>query len=243
MRINLIESGDRGTVIIKKYNIMEVEMSAEKVKKYFEQVVDEYSCGNVRVLLDAKLPAAGPLLFCVVNGIDLVGGMMCGFRRNNSQARSVKFMERYLKLSPQEAKLVYSLVRCGVTHEGTTKLAITYFVDYKRLIRGTFLYKDNAVVWLNVTELAFGYLEAIAEIAKNVGAHLWHFPEPDSDDETVFTDALGQITADLTELRRLAAEDQAAPERRQYERGEIEYMSSSNPFFAERFPHFTVAKI
>src|SRR5947209_1547430 len=117
-------------------------MSAEKVKQFFDHVVVKYNCGDVRALLKAQLQKAGPLLTCVVNGIDLLGGMMLGFSAD-SQKRSVRFMMRYLNLSEELARLVYVLVRCGVAHEGTTKLAIKFFVYPDRLDCTRFLYKST----------------------------------------------------------------------------------------------------
>lgn len=212
-------------------------MSVEKVKQFFEHVVVKYNCGDVRALLDAELEAAGPLLSCVMNGIDLVGGMMLGFCTGSRQ-RSVKFMAKYLKLHTELAKLVYALVRCGVAHEGTTKLAINYFVYPSRLDRGTFLYKDvDNAVWLNVVELAFLYLEAIDEIAKDVGAHLGHIPDVNSRDEAIFTDALEHINADMDGFCLLTMEFLEA-----LKKAEIKYMSSASPFLAEWLTHFTVVK-
>jgi hypothetical protein len=217
-------------------------MSAETVKQFFNHVVVIYNCGDIRALLDAKLGKAGPLLSCVVNGLDLVGGMMLGFNAG-SQKRSVEFMTKYMKLPPELAKLLYSLVRCGVAHEGTTKLAINYFVYPGRLDPGNILYKstDNSL-WLNVTEMAVLYLEAIADISKDVAAHLAHIPSATAADEADFANALGHIKPDITDFCRLAAEARDAPGRERFERGEIAHMSSASPFLADWLARFTVAK-
>lgn len=214
----------------------------EKVKQLFRQVVQEYSCGDVRALLDAELGKAAPLLASVVNGIDFIGGMMLGFDVG-SRKRSVEFMVQYFGLHKEVATLVYTLVRCGVAHEGTPKLAIKFFVYPERVEHKHFLYTgtDN-VVWLNVTDFAHLYLEAIDKIASDVLKHLKHIPNAKASDEAAFTNGLPHITSGITEFCRAVARLREVPERERLNRGEIECLSSSSPFLAERLCHFTVPK-
>ncbi len=181
-------------------------MSAEKVKMFFEHVVVSYNCEDVGALLDIDLDKAGPLLSCVVNGFDLVGGMMLGFDKG-SQKRSVAFLTKHMRLSPESANLLYSLVRCGVAHEGVAKLAVNYFVYHRRLEPGIILYKKNdKSLWLNVTEMARLYLESIREIAKDVSSHLFYIPSAKRDDEAIFLAALDSIQPDINAFCELERE-------------------------------------
>lgn len=165
----------------------------DKMEAYFRHVVVDYNCGDLRKLIALELEQAGPLLACTVNSIDTAGGMMLGFNVASS-LRSVAFMEKYLGLSHDAANLMYTVVRCGVAHEGVTKLTMRFFVYYHRLARGTILYPDEPnTIWLNVTELAWSYLDAIAEIERDVHAHLKHIPPDKPQDQALFSRVLAGL--------------------------------------------------
>ena len=216
-----------------------------KVLVFFREVVKAYSCGDVHSLLslsaEGKLDKAGPLLACVVNGIDMLGGMMLGFNAPSGPP-SVAFMRQHLGLSEELAKLLYALVRCGVSHEGTTKLPIQFFIDEFRPDPGRFLYHDDeGSLWLNVTELAYRYLGAVEQIAADVTAHLYHVPVPSEWDEKVL-DAV-----DLTKFPDLSEYLKAAwPARESAESEKAQRLgtprSSSSPFLKEHLARFTVPK-
>ena len=175
-------------------------MSRERIEQFFSQVVIDYSCGDVKALLDANLSQAGPLLASVVNGIDLVGGMMQGFSEG-SQKRSCEFMRKHLNLSEPIAKLLYSLVRCGVSHEGSTKQGLVYFVHPVRPHNLAILSRDHEnAIWLNVSELARQYLTAVDMIAMDIHGNLSHVPAGTEKDETVFTNALAFIHVSIDEF-------------------------------------------
>jgi hypothetical protein len=214
-----------------------------RIEVYFKQVVRDYNCGDVRALLNAELEQAGPLLTSVVNGMDLVGGMAHGFSHGSAD-RSVQFMKKYLAVSEEEAKLLYALVRCGMDHEGTTKLAVRFFVHYECRNKGVFLYKDReSCIWLNVTELAYAYLQAIDRIATDVHAHLSHIPELSKKDENVFVAALEKIGADIGDFCKVAWYARDAVEQARQERGDIKARSSANPFLTEYLKGFTTPKV
>jgi hypothetical protein len=217
----------------------------EKVEIYFNQVVLNYNRGDVRALLDAKLKQAGPLLNSVVNGIDLIGGMADGFLPKNSTSRSVKFMRKYLGLTEEEARLLYALVRCGIAHEGVTKLAIRFFVHYDCRERHVFLYKDHEhCIWLNVTELAYSYLDAVDLIGTEPHSHLFHVPAPSPHDEDLFHAALKQIRTDIDQFC-IAAAESASDEREKeaIRRGAVGQTTSSSPFLTEWLSQFTVGPV
>ncbi|MDB5313088.1 MAG: hypothetical protein JWO38_7290 [Gemmataceae bacterium] len=200
-----------------------------KVETYFKQVVQDYNCGDVRELLRLRLDKAGPLLACTVNGIDVVGGMMLGFHEGNSRKRSTEFMRQHLSLTEESADLMYVLVRCGLAHEGVPTLAVQFFVHYERCDPKKLLYKDDKnAIWLNVTELAHCYLEAIEQIAKDVHRHLSHVPEPGSKGITIYQQALGLVTTRITDFWGKIGSTQPPPR------------SSLSPFFPESLKHFTV---
>jgi hypothetical protein len=181
-------------------------MSFDKVTLYFNHVVRDYSRGDIEALLAADMGKSGPLLSCVVNGIDLLGGMMLGFTVG-SRKRSRAFLTKHMGISDQEANLVYSLVRCGVAHEGVAKLAVNYFQYPRRLDRGTILYKNvDHALWLNVTELARLYIEAIDTISANIPFHLSYTPVISKEDETTFLSALGTTRQSIRDFCALETE-------------------------------------
>ena len=135
------------------------------------------------------------MLHCTVAGIDAVGGMLYGF--GASEARSVRFMEDYFGLSNEEARMIYGLVRCGIAHEGITKLVVRFFAPLRRARAGQFLYNapDNSI-WLNVAELARSFLDAVSRISNEVPKHSFYTPTPRHSDPTLLLNAAKRITRD-----------------------------------------------
>jgi hypothetical protein len=209
---------------------------ADEVRVYFRQVVLDYSCGDVNSLLslcdEGKLDKAGPLLACVVNGIDMLGGMMLGFARNNSQMRSIAFMQRHLGLPEDVAKALYVLVRCGVSHEGTTKLTLRYFVRERSAVPSPILSYGEGSLWLDVTQLACEYLCAVERIAQDVTAYLKYVPMPNPQDEALLAALDLAQFPDLADLLSAAGPAIEAAERREAERRGVPH-SSSRPFLRE----------
>jgi hypothetical protein len=163
---------------------------------------------------------------------------------NNSKSRSVHFMKKYLALSEEEATLLYKLVRCGMDHEGTTKLAIKFFVHYGRQKKDVFLYKDaENCIWLNVAELAYVYLDAIDLIANDVHAHLSHIPKASKEDEDAFVAALEKIGRDIGEFCQAAWHARDEAEQAELERGAIKERTSASPFLKEHLKCFTTPKV
>src|SRR3989338_9093785 len=138
--------------------------SNEIVKSFFERAIKKYSKKDVECLLEAKLNCAGPLLEVIVNGIDSLGGICYGFKRNNSENRSIQFMKEIMGMNPVLAKFLYVIVRCGVTHQSMPKIGVKYSVLYDRptAVRGIIFSKDaDRFVYVNVVELAYYYIDAI----------------------------------------------------------------------------------
>jgi hypothetical protein len=218
---------------------------AGRVLVFFREVVKVYSCGDVHSLLslsaEGKMDKAGPLLSCVMNGIDMLGGMMLGFHPNNSRERSVAFMMQHLGLPEKLANVLYVLVRCGVSHEGTTKLTLLYFIDPRRPIRGRFIYRDEGSLWLNVTELAYCYLDAVERIEVDITAHLRHVPVPTARDEQVFAGVDLTALPDFCEYRLAAWKAREVAEN-ESTKGCGEPRSSSSPFLKAHLVRFEVPK-
>ena len=211
-------------------------MAAQKaeVECFFRQVVVEYNCGDIHDILSRRPEKAGPLLACTVNGIDTVGGMILGFAES-SRNRSTEFMQRHLGLTAEEALLMYKLVRCGLAHEGVTKPAVRFYVHEDRVHPGVFLYKDHQnSIWLNVTELAHSYLEAVERIGKDIHTHCAHVPEPKERDkqiyEQIYRNALVLVKRDITEFCAGVATKLHKPP------------SSASPFLPQWLKHFTMGK-
>ncbi len=77
----------------------------DEVERHFNHAVIHYSCGDVRRLMADHSLLCGTILAIVVNGIDMVGGMMKGFDAG-SRLRSVAFMTAFMGLTPEVAELV-----------------------------------------------------------------------------------------------------------------------------------------
>lgn len=173
----------------------------ENVKKYFQRSVVKYSRGDVVRLLEAKLDCAGPLLIVVLNGVDNLGGMCYGFRTDNSKERSVKFLTEKMGIDESISKFLYLIVRCGISHQGMPKIGLQFFVEYDRIDKGKIFYKRlGDFIWLNVTELAYLYIETIERIASNVADHILYMPPTDQDVLDTFNKAREKITDEIEQL-------------------------------------------
>lgn len=179
-----------------------------KAKKDFDKSVIKHSKEDIETLLALKLDIAGPLLALVTNGIDNMGGVCYGYKKNNSRIRSVRFMTDKMKLSENLASFLYLSMRCGIVHQGMAKIGY-FFVENYRLEKGKIFYKDINVVYpdgvyLNVTELAYLYINTINMIAsdpdKNVNCSPFHLIEKDEDLNKAYNEARDEITNDIRSL-------------------------------------------
>lgn len=197
---------------------------------YFDKVVLEYSVGDIKELLKNRGRCAGPLLSVIANGIDLLGGICFGFTAG-SNFRSVEFMKTHMNIRESLAKVLYSCVRCGCVHQGMPKIGLKFFVLYDRLQEGVFVYKDSeGYLWLNVTEFAYRYLDAINKIANDKNTFILHYPPLTNRDATTFIDATTDVVNDIQELADAIHDEDQAEEYAKLERGEIESMSSDSMY-------------
>lgn len=175
-------------------------MSNEEGKAYFKHSVVRYSMTDVQELLKAKLSCAGPLLEVVVNGIDNVGGICYGFS-SESGSRSEQFMTKKMSISTALAKFLYSIVRCGVAHQGMPKIGVIYFVEYEYPQKEKIFYMDSDNnIWLNVVSLALRYLDAINAINEDIENNALNFPILQPKENAIFNQAKVEINDIINEL-------------------------------------------
>ena len=173
-------------------------MSNEAIA-YFNKAVLKYSRGDVKELLSSKIRCAGPLLSITMNGIDLMGGICFGFNKG-SRARSVAFMATHMNIQSELSSLLYSCVRCGVTHQGMPKVGVKFSLMTERFLPDVIIYRDGNILYLNVTELAFSYLTATERIANNPTSIVLYYPPLQHSDEGAFVNSLSAVKHDISEL-------------------------------------------
>jgi len=92
----------------------------------------------------------------------------------------------------EQSALIYSLVRCGLFHQGITDERIGFYVDYERMVPNVVLHRKDDRVILNVTELAYKYLSAVERVASDRKV-LKAVPAPSTRDDQIFKAALQTI--------------------------------------------------
>ena len=164
--------------------------------KYIKRGIDKF--------LKLRVKRAGFLLMMVMSGIDTLGGICYGFKRNNSRKRSTDFMTQIMGISESLAEYLYSVVRCGLFHEGSPKLGLQYFVLYDRLDAGKTFYRDfkSGNISMNVVEFAYSYLEAIKKISDDPGKYIKYSPKLDDNERDCFDKAKKCIEGDIKCLQR-----------------------------------------
>ena len=153
--------------------------------RFYDTVIRDYICGDLRWFLQNETPTLGPFLASVSSGIDASGGSLYGFE-NGSMRRSVRFLTEIMKFDDAKSKAIYSFARCGYLHEGIGKLAFSWFADYKRIKKGEviFLRSDGGVA-LNIAELARLFIDASEDLRKNGQGQIRHLPRPSSGDKSL----------------------------------------------------------
>jgi len=153
------------------------------IVRFFDKVIRDYNCGDVKRLLRRESLTLGPLLACVAAGIDAVGGMLFGFGRRNSRHRSVRFLNEMMKVDCATAEAIYCFARCGYVHEGIGKLALSWFAGYSGGTAGYVMYRraDGGLA-LDIAELARRYLRAVDVVSKNQRHRLRHLPKGSEDE-------------------------------------------------------------
>jgi hypothetical protein len=183
-------------------------MTNQDAQNYFAQVVEEYVCGDISWLLGLGKDTegkAGPLLNSVVNGIDILGGILYGFGRGMSEKRSVKFLQFHMGLQPDVAKFIYTAVRCGMAHEGVPKMGVAFFVVLAAPADQPFPLKDaNNKVQINVAVFARRFLKAVCEVRKNNLAKLVHVPRPTAQETQHINKGIALVTGKFEQYYRIS---------------------------------------
>lgn len=185
--------------------------------EYFDLVVMKYYKDDIEYLLDQPGCPAGVLFVTVMNAIDVLGGVLFGFKglkkdgteKDNSTARSNSFMaSSHMGLKPEEAEFLYNYARCGLAHEGITKStgtgSATQLVGFEIMPKSggysDIFYKGPDCICVDARALARKALDAIKAIDQNRSL-LKDFPrDPEA---KVFSDAHAVIVGpDLAEFER-----------------------------------------
>lgn len=142
-------------------------MSKTNAKEFFERAVAKNILGDIQYLKSNHGGRAGPLLSCVANGIDVMGGILYGFETGSAD-RSKRFMATHMSLSTDLANATYRVVRCGVTHEGGPKLGLLFFVhDGTDQADDLFFKRNDKAICLDVLALASRFETAVKQVAED----------------------------------------------------------------------------
>ena len=175
-------------------------ISTRESKAFFERSVIKYSKPDIRALLEAKLDCAGPLLEVIVNGIDNLGGICYGFSEG-SMKRSVRFMKEKMNFSDALAKFLYTIVRCGIAHQGMPKIGVIYFVEYDYPEKEKIFCKDSKDnIWLNVVGLAQHYLDTIDALNEDTDKYDLDVPPINCREEAIFEKAKNEIKYSIDDM-------------------------------------------
>jgi hypothetical protein len=143
---------------------------------YFERVILTYLVGDIEHLLSNREARSGILLGPVLNGIDVIGGVLFGFE-TGSKCRCVRVMTEHMRLRSPEATYIYSSLRCGLVHQGTAKYGLWFFAIYDDLNRFSIIYKDEEDwLYLDTVALAERFVAAAKRIWAERRAEILHVP-------------------------------------------------------------------
>jgi hypothetical protein len=210
-------------------------MNSVQPQQYFEKIIAGYIKGDIEELLASESNRSGPLLACVVNGIDAMGGVTQGFKEG-SCARSVKFMMQYMGVNEQQARLIYVVARCGLAHEGVPKPGLRFFVAYESHGLQDILYRDQSgVLWLDVIRLARVFLRAVHDVSERPRV-LKNVPPIDERAEDAFSDVAATVNTNIDDLCKAIQGARDSEEEAKFTRGELDERSSSSPVLPSHLP-------
>lgn len=160
-----------------------------QTKNYFKLFYD-WSTKDIKECLKLK-SNAGPVLVMVVNGIDILGGMCYGFKKDNSKERSIKFMKNKMGVAKPVAQLLYENIRCGMIHQGapkgTPEMGVEFYIQQDDDItnKEKFFCKniEKNYLRLNVSAFAFLYIDTINKIDSDIEEHIHYNPLPKTEEE------------------------------------------------------------
>jgi hypothetical protein len=138
------------------------EEQIKTIIKYLETDLDD--CNNLK-------KACFPIFMTVSSGIDFFGGLLLGFRDNNSGQRFKKFVTDYMGQvktvysNPEFAGYLYNYLRCKISHEACIngdlvtrnatdfeKKHLEYYIENNvhRIYIHPLLFKDNFIKAKNI---------------------------------------------------------------------------------------------
>lgn len=145
-------------------------------KDYYRKIVLDYLVGDIEHLLKNQERRAGLVLYPVLAGIDTIGGMIHGFSVS-SKRRSIDFLENYLQLDRSIATFLYESLRCGLVHQGTSKVGLKFFTLYGDLNRFSIVYSgEENWVYLDATALAMHFCRSARKIYQCFPQSIVHCP-------------------------------------------------------------------
>ena len=172
--------------------------------EYFEEVIIKYNKTDIEFLINTYIDnperqPAGPLLAIVANGLMTMGKLYSNYRTDGD--KTVNFINSEMGFNESMSRLLYEIVRCGITHIGIPYYGVEFFVffdpkDFKdiknrfgkemedyfctkeciKIIPGKYD-KNEKNIKLDVSKLAFKYLRAIERIHKNPAKKIQFLPE------------------------------------------------------------------
>lgn len=196
-------------------------------KDYYEKIVLDYIVGDVNHLLDIKESRSGIILSPVVNGIDTIGGMIYGFK-TGSKIRFIDVLCNYMSLERPVAIFLYESLRCGLVHQGTSKVGLRFFTLYGQLNRNSILYAGgDDWVYLDSTALAIAFCEMARSIREDHAVAISFLPPFES---SSFDKLNGSALPPISDLIIDYAADQTCA-KRWIENGKIHRVTTSTSYY------------
>lgn len=129
------------------------------INKYLKEYFDDWLINDILLMQKKELKFTLPYILLVSAGIDFLGGLTDGFKRDNSKARSIKFIKVWMgKVNPSYeldgmGELLYNNVRCGASHQAIYKRNIAcscnpcvYPLDKHLYLDYGFGYEDRVII-------------------------------------------------------------------------------------------------
>lgn len=148
------------------------------VKKYF----DEMLIKDIHLIKDRNLHFTYPYVLLVSAGIDFLGGLEEGFKKDNSTERSKNFIEKWmgevneLYKAPGMSTILYVVCRCGASHEGIYKAGVeasSWSYRRDKHLKHVIDFKGKDKIFIHALQLVDDFIKA-QELYRN---HLESTPD------------------------------------------------------------------
>lgn len=196
-------------------------------KDYYDKIVLNYIVGDVNHLLEIRESRSGIILSPVVNGIDTIGGMIHGFK-SGSKTRFIDVLCNYMLLERSLATFLYESLRCGLVHQGTSKIGLKFFTLYGHLNRNSILYAGgDDWIYLDSTALAIKFCQMARRIRQDHPEAIKFIPPLES---SSYDKLDGSSLPPISDLIFDYAEDQTCADR-WIENGKICRVTTSTSYY------------